>query len=215
MTRLLLASRNPDKVREIQEILAPIGGFEIVSLDQAGIARAPEEEAIEASDTFLENARAKAVYFAERTGLPTLADDSGIGVDALDGRPGVRSRRFSGRTDLDGIELDRANNETLLTALRDVPDERRGAAYVCAAVCRRPDGVTIHALGSVRGQLLHSPRGQGGFGYDPLFYLPALGRTFGEVDADVKHAHSHRARAFRALATELAAFLEPRRMGGG
>lgn len=200
---MLLATRSVHKVREIGDILAPLG-FTLTSLEGAGIAESPDEASIEAFDTFLANARAKADWFGELTDLPVLADDSGICVDALDGAPGVRSKRFArdmGRADHD---LDAANNRALLERLDGVPPARRGAAYVCAAVLRRPDGHVLEAAGSVRGRILDDPIGDGGFGYDPLFFVPALGRTFAQVDARDKHSHSHRARAFRALASHLA-----------
>jgi XTP/dITP diphosphohydrolase len=203
VTRLLIATRSQHKAREIREILGSSLATSLQTLDDVGLAPDPDEDAIEIWDTFLANARAKAAWFCERTGLPTLADDSGIVVDALDGEPGVRSRRFSGRTDLTGDDLDAENNRTLLRRLEGIPPERRGARYVCAAVLHRPDGRTAAALGTVRGRIVDVPTGSNGFGYDPLFLLPALGRTFAEIDAATKHSWSHRARAFRALAAHL------------
>jgi XTP/dITP diphosphohydrolase len=204
LSALLLASRSPDKLREIREILPNLS---ILSLEEAGVPVSAEEERIEAFDTFLENARAKAEWFGRAADLPILADDSGLCVDALGGAPGVLSRRFSGRSDLTGSELDDANNRALLARLAGIPGERRGAAYVCAAVLRRRDGHVLEALGSVRGRISEEPGGTGGFGYDPLFRIPQLDRSFGEIPASLKHRFSHRARAFRALASQLESFL--------
>lgn len=202
MTTVLLASRSADKLREIRQILAPVPGLRIVTLDEVEFPPGPAEDGIETFDTFLGNARAKAEWFGTRADLPTLADDSGLCVDALGGAPGVHSRRFA-RAEA-AQDQDAANNALLLRRLEGVPDDRRGAAYLCAAVLRHPDGRTEAALGSVRGFIAHEPAGDGGFGYDPLFILPAAGATFGQLPAATKHAHSHRARAFRALATALA-----------
>ena len=204
MTSLLLASRSPDKLREIREILPNV---HIISLQEVGVPVTAEEENIEAFDTFLENARAKAEWFARSSDLPILADDSGLCVDALGGAPGVLSRRFSGRSDLTGKALDQQNNQTLLARLHGKPDVQRGAAYVCAAVLRRRDGHMLEALGSVRGRILEASAGTGGFGYDPLFQIPQLDQSFGEIAAQLKHTFSHRARAFHALASQLESFL--------
>lgn len=200
--RLLIASRSRDKLREIRAILAPLRGTQLLSLGDAGLDFESAEDGIEAFDTFRENALAKARYFAARSGLPTVADDSGIETDALAGAPGVRSRRFSG-ADLDGQALDRANNELLLERLRGVPPGRRTARYVCAAVLLEPGLPVRTALGTVTGRILEAPRGTGGFGYDPLFWLDEAGCAFGELSDTEKHRFSHRARAFRALANTL------------
>lgn len=198
---LLLATRSNHKAGEIRQILG--AGIELVSLDDAGIEMSPDEHNIEAFDTFRENALAKAVHFHERSGLPVIADDSGICADALGGRPGVRSRRFSGRTDLDGADLDLANNLALIQALADVNDADRSVHYVCAAALVRARTAAICTIGTVHGRLLAEPRGAGGFGYDPHFLLPALGLTFAEIGAPAKHRRSHRGIAFRALAIAL------------
>jgi XTP/dITP diphosphohydrolase len=199
---LLVATRSPDKVREIRDILAGSFSGELVSLDDIAFSHHPDEEHIEAFDTFIANARAKARWFAAKTGFATLADDSGICVDALNGAPGVRSKRFAWRPGLYGVELDRANNAQLLSRLRATPPEQRTAHYVCAAAFAQPPATEIVALGTVTGTLLEKERGQGGFGYDPLFLLPSAGRTFAEIDHE-KKAVSHRGRAFRALAVAL------------
>ncbi len=201
--RFLLATRSPDKLREIREILAPTG-VQLVSLRELSVPATPEEDAIEVFETFRENALAKARYFTRITGLPTLADDSGLEVDALGGAPGVYTKRFSGRTDLAGKALDQANNALLLERLVGVPPERRGARYVCAAAAAFLDGDVLVAVGTTPGVIAPTPSlGTGGFGYDPLFFVPQLGATFADVSADEKHARSHRARAFRALASAL------------
>lgn len=197
--RLLLATRSADKVREIRFILAFRRDLELVSLEDLGVAPDPEEDHVEAFDTFRENAHAKAAYFLRKTGLATVADDSGIEVDALERAPGVRSRRFAAAPGLSGLALDQANNRLLLEKLAATPDARRTARYVCAAVLVTPDGHTTTALGTCYGRILRAPRGSGGFGYDPLFLVESEGKTFGELGPDEKHRHSHRARAFRAL----------------
>lgn len=211
MTRLLLATRSPHKAREVREILATAGDFDLVSLSDLGIEAAPEEDDLEHFDTFRENALAKARYFAARTQLPVLADDSGLRVDALDGDPGVRTKRFSGRDDLRGRELDLANNALLLEKLQDVPDERRGAYYVCAAVLVTTTGAELTAIGTFVGRIGHEPRGSGGFGYDPLF-LPldhdggVTERTVAQLGPEEKNRLSHRGKAFRAMAAQIQGF---------
>lgn len=204
--RFLLATRSADKLREIREILAPVG-IELLSLADLAVPATPEEDTIEVFETFRENALAKARHFAALTGLPTLADDSGLEVAALDRAPGVYTKRFSGRADLAGKALDEANNQLLLERLASVPDERRTARYVCAAAVAHPDGRTAAAIGTTAGRIARTPsQGTGGFGYDPLFYVPDLNATFADVSAEEKHARSHRSRAFRALASSLKDF---------
>ena len=208
MTRLLLATRSPDKVREIRRILAAAGcAVEIQSLDEAHVRWSGEEERIEAYDSFLSNARAKAEHFARLTGRPTVADDSGIEVIALGGAPGVRSKRFapeSGR--LTGKELDAANNAELLRRLEGADAARRRASYTCVAVLLRGPAATPEAFtGKSWGRILEAPRGSGGFGYDPLFFHEGLGKSFGEAAPEEKDGVSHRGDAFRQLAAALAA----------
>jgi XTP/dITP diphosphohydrolase len=204
VTRLVVATRNPGKVREIHEMLAALGGCEVVGLADLGIPESPEEDAVEAFDTFEENALAKARYFAAKTGELALADDSGICVDALGGAPGVRSRRFAAADHARGEGQDAANNRHLLALLADVPDEARTARYVCAAALAWPDGRELVRTGTCDGVLLREPRGTGGFGYDPLFYVREEGMTFGELPAERKHALSHRGRAIGAVISALA-----------
>lgn len=202
MRPIALATRSVHKAHEIERILAVLE-LRVQSLSDLGLPEDPAEEGIEVFDTFRANALAKARYFAARLQRPTLADDSGLRVDALGGRPGVHTRRFSGRVDLDGEALDRANNQLLLEKLRGVPEAARTARYVCCAAAAWPDGRGFAALGSVQGRIATEPRGEGGFGYDPLFFVPDLGARFAEVSADVKDHVSHRARAFRALTAAL------------
>lgn len=203
MTRLVVATRNPGKVREIHELLAGMGGYEVVGLADLAIPESPDEDAVEAFDTFEENALAKARYFAEKTGELALADDSGICVDALGGAPGVRSRRFAAADEARGERQDEANNRHLLHLLADVPDARRTARYVCAAALAWPDGRALVRTGTCDGVLLHAPRGGRGFGYDPLFYVQGEGMTFGELPPERKNALSHRGRAIRQVVDAL------------
>lgn len=202
---MLVATRSGHKLREIRAILRGVSGLGLVSPDDVGIPSSSDEADIEVHDTFEENARAKARWFHQRSGLPTLADDSGLEVDALEGRPGVRSKRFAptGR-ELRGKELDEANNLYLLELLGDRPINERTGRYVCVAVLHRDGSEEIVVRGEAEGLLLGRPRGWGGFGYDPLFLDPALGRTFAELTPEEKHARSHRGKAFRALAAHLA-----------
>lgn len=213
---LAFATRSADKAREVRRILTE-PAFRLLTLDHLGIPDDAAENAIEAFDSFRENALAKARHFAARTGLPTLADDSGLVVPALGGAPGVFSKRFArlAAESADpaaaavpvGLDTDAANNALLLEKLRDAEGDERAAYYVCAAALVHPDGAAAVALGTCHGRIAREPRGTGGFGYDPLFLLPELGRTFGELPAAEKDARSHRGRAFRALATRISALL--------
>lgn len=191
----LLATRSAGKLRELNGILAS-AGFRVVNLSEAGLVEKPEEAGIECYDTFEENALAKAGYFSSLTGMPTLADDSGLCVDALDGAPGVWSKRFSGNNDLSGQALDDANNSKLLSALEGASDMRAG--YKCAAAFFL-NGTEAVEMGEVRGRIVREPRGHGGFGYDPYFLADELGMTFGEASIEAKEKISHRGRAFRSL----------------
>ena len=191
----LLATRSSGKLRELEAIFAS-SQVRVITLEDASVPTSDTEAAIEAFPTFEENALAKARYFRDRTGLPTFADDSGLEVYALSGQPGVRSKRWSGRSDLGGRELDDANNATLLRALNGIANRR--ARYVCAAALASPDGEIVRR-GEVEGEILELPRGGGGFGYDPLFLAAELGVTFGEASLEEKERVSHRGRAFRAL----------------
>lgn len=202
--RLVVATRNAGKVRELDRLLAAVPGLEVVGLAELGIPESEEEDALEVFDTFEENALAKARYFARMTGEAALADDSGICVDALGGAPGVRSRRFAPVDDVRGDRQDEANNRHLLERLADVDDPRRTARYACAAAVAWPDGRELVRMGACEGVVLREPRGNGGFGYDPLFHLPGEGMTFGELPAARKDELSHRGIAVRAVAAALA-----------
>ena len=175
-------------------------GFEVVDATAAGIAESDEEDALEVAATFEENALAKARYFHRVSGLPAVADDSGITVRALGGAPGVISKRWSNRPDLSGQALDDENNALLLRKLERSDD--RSARYVCAAAYCGADGEFV-VRGEVEGVITTVPRGTGGFGYDPYFESLELGRTFGEVTMDEKARVSHRARAFEKLLSEM------------
>lgn len=203
---LLLGTRSSGKLRELHEILA---GYDvrIITLDDAGIPPSPVEDDVERYSTFEENALAKARYFYELTKIPTLADDSGVVVDALGGAPGVLSKRYSARSDLSGIALDQANNEKLLRELdrverecemRGEPPPRRSARYMCVAAYAGKEGELVRH-GSIEGRVITSARGTGGFGYDPYIETPELNGTMAEAGWREKARVSHRARAFRAL----------------
>jgi XTP/dITP diphosphohydrolase len=203
---LLLATRSPGKLRELRPMFEA-AKIAVIDLVAAGVAEQPVEDELEVATTFEENALAKARYFHRLSGLPTIADDSGLEVFALDGRPGVHSKRWSGRKDLRGHALDDANNALLLEQLEHaagMPAEGdRGARYVCvAAYCDANIGMTER--GETRGRITRVPRGNGGFGYDPYFESEELeGRTFGEVSMAEKARVSHRARAFAKLLQRL------------
>lgn len=206
MTRLVLATRNPHKVQEVGEILGDLVaelGLEVVGA--ADLPQAPDVPETEV--TFEGNARLKAVALAEATGLPAVADDSGLSVDVLGGAPGVFSARWSGSTggtELDRAGRDRANLTLLLEQIHDVPEEHRGAVFVCCAALALPGGPVEAVEGRVRGVLARQPRGANGFGYDPVFVVAGDDpRTLAEYSAEEKHAVSHRGRAFRALAPVL------------
>jgi XTP/dITP diphosphohydrolase len=204
----VVATRSAGKIAELLPLLAHYGR-RAVTLAEAGVVETGAEDELEAYDTFAANALAKARFFAAQTGGVVLADDSGLTVDALDGRPGVRSKRWSGRADLDGRALDVANNAFLQQALREVRRfgrEERTAQYVCAAACVWPAGELV-VVGETTGMLLDEPVGTGGFGYDPYFQSDDLGCSFGEATGAQKSLVSHRGRAFRRLLEELSSEL--------
>lgn len=198
MTQLVVATRSEHKLMEIRALLGDLPGLRLRDLNDIGIDETGAEEGIEVHDSFTENALAKARYFASLIRRPVLADDSGLCVDALDGAPGVRSKRFSGRDDLRGVALDAANNELLLDRLKGVPPERRGAHFACAVALTLPDGREAVFVGRAEGRMLEAPTGASGFGYDPIFFSRELGTSFAQADPADKNRVSHRARAISA-----------------
>ena len=193
---VVVATRNAGKLRELLPMFAE-AGLVPRTLDEMGIAEEAGEDGLETADTFEGNALAKARHFHARTGHPTVADDSGLAVRALGGAPGVRSRRWSGRADLQGTALDAANNALLLERLAGADD--RSARFVCAAAWVDGDREVVR-IGECAGRIALAPSaGAHGFGYDPLFVSEELGATFAEADREAKSRVSHRARAFAAL----------------
>lgn len=197
MKKLVIASNNPGKLREIGAILAPLA-IEVVPQGELGVGEAEEPHG-----TFIENALAKARHASHATGLPALADDSGVCVHALGGEPGVHSARYAAEGAAGRDEQDRRNNEKLLQALAAAGDRR--AHYYCVIVLLRHAGdpQPLIAEAEWHGEILREPRGRGGFGYDPLFLVPELGRTGAELSAAEKNAVSHRGRALAQLVARL------------
>jgi XTP/dITP diphosphohydrolase len=192
MNKLVIASNNQGKLREFQHMLAPLG-IEVLTQAQLGISEAEEPHC-----TFVENALAKARHVSRESGLPALADDSGICVDALGGVPGVLSARYAGEP-----KSDRRNNDKLLQTLQGVTDRR--AHYYCVLVLVRhaDDPQPIIAEGEWHGEIAQAERGEGGFGYDPMFWLPELGKMSAELSHDEKAQLSHRAKALKILLQRL------------
>ena len=191
MTRLILATRNAGKITELRQILADAA----LPMDLVGADAYPEiPDVKETGITFAENALLKAHALAQATGLPAVADDSGLCVDVLNGAPGIFSARWSGRHG-----DDRANLELLLAQLSDIADEHRGAHFACAAALALPDGTERVVEGRLRGVLRHTPEGLGGFGYDPILQPEGDTRTCAQLTAVEKNAISHRGQAFRGL----------------
>ncbi|WP_224652765.1 RdgB/HAM1 family non-canonical purine NTP pyrophosphatase [Pectobacterium versatile] len=190
MQKVVLATGNPGKVRELASLLADFG-LDIVAQTELGV-----DSAEETGLTFIENAILKARHAAQITGLPAIADDSGLAVDALGGAPGIYSARYAGVDASDQQNLDK-----LLLALKDVPDEQRRASFHCVLVYLRhaEDPTPIVCHGSWQGVLTHEAAGSGGFGYDPIFFVPALGKTAAELTREEKNAQSHRGQALRLL----------------
>ncbi len=193
MQKLVLASNNPGKLREFQFLLQPLG-IEVLTQAQLGI-----DEAEEPHVTFIENALAKARHVSRLSGLPALADDSGICVTALGGAPGVFSARYAG----DSPKSDERNNEKLLQDMQGVTDRR--AHYYCVLVLlhHADDPQPLIAEGEWHGEIANEEQGDGGFGYDPLFWLPEFGKTSAQLDREQKHAISHRGKALRVLLEKL------------
>jgi len=193
MKKLVIASNNPGKLREFQFLLQPLG-IEVLTQAQLGI-----EEVEEPHNTFIENALVKARHVSRLSGLPALADDSGICVDALNGAPGVLSARYAG----EDPKSDQRNNEKLLDAMKNLADRR--AHYYCVLVLlhHADDPQPLIAEGEWHGEIALQPGGDGGFGYDPLFWLPEFGKTSAQLEREQKHAISHRGKALRALLEKL------------
>lgn len=185
--KILLATQNPGKVKELQELLAD-EEIEVLSL----LDLEDWEEIEETGLTFAENAAQKAREACKRTGIITLADDSGLEVDALNGAPGVYSARFAGEA-----KDDEANIDKLLQLLEKVPDEERTGRFRCVLTVATPDGEEYMTEGTVEGKIIRQRRGKGGFGYDPVFFVPDFGRTMAELSLGQKNKLSHRAQAFR------------------
>lgn len=200
MAEVLLASRNSKKLAEMQRILAEhLPDIKVLGLDDVPAYDEPPET----EPTFEANARLKALAAVTATGLPSVADDSGLCVDALNGMPGVLSARWAGVADADQVTKDRANNKLLLAQLADVPDERRTATFRCAVVFAfpTPDGISDRTVdGAMPGRVIRELRGSGGFGYDVLFCADGYDVTTAELPADEKDAISHRGQALRRIA---------------
>ena len=193
--KFVLASHNRGKLKEMQEILGELG-VEVVLQSDVGLDLEPEEN----GTTFSENAAINARAIMEASGLPAIADDSGLCVDALDGAPGIYSARYG------GLDSDVARYQLLLNNLRGATN--RAAHFHTAIVCAFPDGDVLQAEGDCHGTIAFAPRGEGGFGYDPVFYVPELRKTFAQLTAEEKNAISHRGNALRAFAVELKEYLE-------
>ena len=206
-SRYLLATRSEGKLRELRQIFSDFE-LDVIDLRSAGIDPRVEEDDLERYATFEENALAKARYFFERSnGLPTFADDSGLCVDALNGQPGVYSKRWSGRTGVAERAIDVANNEKLVESMRQARLEQGArftdAAQYVAVAAYKDASIEVLRRGTISGRILEHPRGSGGFGYDPFFEAPDLGGTFAESALRNTSTVSHRARAFRELLTAL------------
>lgn len=194
---IVIATKNAGKAREFRAIFEPKG------LTVKTLADFPDlKQVAETGKTFTENATLKATAVAQETQLPVLADDSGLMVDALNGEPGIYSARYAGDHD------DAKNNAKLLANLAGVPADQRGAAFHTSLVLIKPDGKKLVATGEVRGEILTAPRGHDGFGYDPLFYVPAEGQTLAEMGLATKNQHSHRAKATAAMLPQFDAWWE-------
>ena len=192
--KFILASHNKGKLAEMQKILGELG-VEVVLQSDLGLDLEPEEDGA----TFTENARIKARAVMEASGLPAIADDSGLCVDALNGAPGIYSARYGFDESLD----DAGRVQLLLKNMKDVPDDKRQAKFVCVITLVTPDGKSIQARGEVHGFVTHVPAGEGGFGYDPIFYYPPFGKTLAEVPQEEKNRVSHRAEALKIFYTKL------------
>jgi XTP/dITP diphosphohydrolase len=200
--KLLFATRSAGKQREVRRVLEA-AGHAVVFPDEAGVPETSHESTLEVADSFETNARLKAEYFLKKTGLPTVADDSGLEVFSLGGLPGVRSKRWANAGGTPG-EVDQANNAELLRRLAGASESRRRARYRCVLVLLRSAAAFPEVFeGACGGVIVERPRGSGGFGYDPLFLSDDLGKTFGEADGEEKDRISHRGRALAQLIAHL------------
>lgn len=198
MERIIFATGNEDKMREIRMILADLN-IPIVSMKEAGISAEIEEN----GDSFEANAVIKAKAVMELSGEVVMADDSGLQIDYLDGAPGIYSARFMGEDTSYDVK-----NAALLKKLEGVPDEKRTARFVCAIACALPDGRVLTSLGTMEGRIGYEIKGENGFGYDPIFFLPEYGCTSAEIPPEKKNELSHRGKALRAMKAELEKLLE-------
>ena len=199
--KIVVATGNPGKLKEIREILADTN-FEIIGLDQFDTI----EEPIEDGQTFADNAKLKALYYAYHTNCWCLADDSGLVVDALNGAPGVHSARYAAdRCDQNSPReiIDQANNVKLIENLENISQENRTARFVCYLALAKPGEIIAETQGTIEGQIILNYQGENGFGYDPLFYVSQLGKTTAQLDAAEKNKISHRGKAVRLLAEKL------------
>ncbi len=190
----IIATNNKKKLRELGAILQKFG-VNAISLKEAGIV----SDAEETGTTFEENSRIKAVSAMEIGGLPAIADDSGLEVDSLGGEPGIYSARYGG----DECKDDTERYEFLLKNMENVPEGKRSARFVSVITCTFPDGRELSARGEIEGEILFAPQGEGGFGYDPVFFIPSEGKTMAEISSERKNEISHRARALEIMAKKL------------
>jgi XTP/dITP diphosphohydrolase len=196
--KILVATTNPGKTKELSAMLAELAGqIEWLSLRDFPNAQEVEEDGA----TFAENAAKKALGYARQTGLWTIADDSGLVIDALNGLPGVFSARFAAEENekLPRHEQDRKNNQKVLSLLKNIPQAQRAARFVCCMCLANPQEILIQTEGKIEGQIIDTPLGDNGFGYDPLFYVPSLGKTTAQLDSEHKNSISHRGRAVQQL----------------
>jgi XTP/dITP diphosphohydrolase len=196
--KILVATTNPGKMRELSEMLVELADqIEWLSLQDFPDAAEVEED----GETFAENAAKKAMGYAKQTGLWTLADDSGLVIDALNGQPGVHSARFAADSNekLSRHEQDQKNNEKVQRLLKNIPQEKRTARFVCSICLASPQEILIQTEGKIEGRMIDAPQGENGFGYDPLFYVPSLGKTTAQLHSEHKNSISHRGRAIQNL----------------
>ena len=198
--KVIAATNNKHKVEELRALFSNSGDIELLTLSEIGFT----DEIIEDGNTFLENARIKAMAVHRATGFASVADDSGLCVDALGGEPGIYSARYASENDQNSS--DAANTQKLLDKLLEVPDNERTARFVSALCFIDSDGTEVSAVGKCEGIITREVRGEGGFGYDPVFFFQDFGKTFGELSADEKNSVSHRANAVKILGAKLSEY---------